>query len=199
MTSMFSIKQSTTKNLNQNKMKKSESVKEICKALICFKIKVEGIRKDAKNPFFKSTYASLGNIIDAIEEPLAESGLAVMQFPTGDNGLTTLVMHESGEWIESNYTMTPVKNDPQGIGSCITYQKRYALTAALLLNILEKDDDANYATYGTSAPAELPWLNKNSQEFAKVQAYLLDNGTIDKVKLKYKLSKEVETLLTIKL
>ena len=180
-------------------MKKSESVKEICKALICFKIKVEGIRKDAKNPFFKSTYASLGSIIDAIEEPLAESGLAVMQFPTGDNGLTTLVMHESGEWIESNYTMTPVKNDPQGIGSCITYQKRYALTAALLLNILEKDDDANYATYGTSAPAELPWLNKNSQEFAKVQAYLLDNGTIDKVKLKYKLSKEVETLLTIKL
>lgn len=199
MTSMFLTKQSTTKNLNQNKMKKSESVKEICKALICFKIKVEGIRKDAKNPFFKSTYASLGNIIDAIEEPLAESGLAVMQFPTGDNGLTTLVMHESGEWIESNYTMTPVKNDPQGIGSCITYQKRYALTAALLLNILEKDDDANYATYGTSAPAELPWLNKNSQEFAKVQAYLLDNGTIDKVKLKYKLSKEVETLLTIKL
>lgn len=199
MTSMFLTKQSTTKNLNLNKMKKSESVKEICKALICFKIKVEGIRKDAKNPFFKSTYASLGNIIDAIEEPLAESGLAVMQFPTGDNGLTTLVMHESGEWIESNYTMTPVKNDPQGIGSCITYQKRYALTAALLLNILEKDDDANYATYGTSAPAELPWLNKNSQEFAKVQAYLLDNGTIDKVKLKYKLSKEVETLLTIKL
>ena len=199
MTSMFLTKQSTTKNLNLNKMKKSESVKEICKALICFKIKVEGIRKDAKNPFFKSTYASLGNIIDAIEEPLAESGLAVMQFPTGDNGLTTLVMHESGEWIESNYTMTPVKNDPQGIGSCITYQKRYALTAALLLNILEKDDDANYATYGTSASAELPWLNKNSQEFAKVQAYLLDNGTIDKVKLKYKLSKEVETLLTIKL
>jgi hypothetical protein len=182
-------------------MKKSESVKEICKALICFKIKVEGIRKDAKNPFFKSTYASLGNIIDAIEEPLAESGLAVCQFPTGEHGLTTLIMHESGEWIEADYNMNPTKNDPQGIGSCLTYQKRYGLVSALLLNILEKDDDANYATYGNGTPSEpeKPWLNKGSDTFNKAKAKL-DAGetTIAKIKLAFKLSKEVETLLTTK-
>jgi hypothetical protein len=181
-------------------MKKSESIKNICKALITFKVKVGAITKDSKNPFFKSSYASLGTIIEAIEEPLAESGLAVMQFPTGDHCLTTIVMHESGEWIQSIYRIRPVKDDAQGIGSCLTYQKRYALTSALLLNILEIDDDGNQATYGNGTPDNpekpaLPWLNKNSQEFAKVQAYLLDNGTIDKVRLKYKVSKEVETLL----
>lgn len=179
-------------------MNKSESIKELCKALICFKIKVEAIRKDAKNPFFKSTYASLGNIIDAIEEPLAESGLAVMQFPNGEHGLTTIVMHESGEWIESNYTMAPVKNDPQGIGSCITYQKRYALVSALLLNILEKDDDANYATHGNNNPTEkieLPWLNEGSENFTKAVEYLKSTGNLKAIKAKYKMRKETETKL----
>lgn len=181
-------------------MKKSESIKNICKALITFKVKVGAITKDSKNPFFKSSYASLGTIIEAIEEPLAESGLAVMQFPTGDHCLTTIVMHESGEWLQSVYRIRPVKDDAQGIGSCLTYQKRYALVSALCLNILEPDDDGNYATYGNGNPQqpdkkELPWLNKNTDAFAKVQAYLLDNGTLDNVKLKYKLNKEMETFL----
>jgi hypothetical protein len=187
-------------------MKKSESIKNICKALITFKVKVGAITKDSKNPFFKSSYASLGSIIEAIEEPLAESGLAVMQFPTGDHCLTTIVMHESGEWLQSVYRIRPVKDDAQGIGSCLTYQKRYALVSALLLNILEPDDDGNYATYGNGNPnnhnnsnnsdKEKPWLNKNTDAFAKVQAYLMDNGNLDNVKLKYRLNKEMETFLS---
>jgi len=181
-------------------MKKSESIKNICKALITFKVKVGAITKDSKNPFFKSSYASLGTIIEAIEEPLAESGLAVMQFPTGDHCLTTIVMHESGEWIQSIYRIRPIKDDAQGIGSCLTYQKRYALVSALCLNILEKDDDGNQASFGNGTPDNpekpaLPWLNKNTDALAKVQAYLLDNGTLDNVKLKYKLNKEMETFL----
>ena len=181
-------------------MKKSESIKNICKALITFKVKVGAITKDSKNPFFKSSYASLGTIIEAIEEPLAESGLAVMQFPTGDHCLTTIVMHESGEWIQSIYRIRPIKDDAQGIGSCLTYQKRYALVSALCLNILEKDDDGNQASFGNGTPDNpekpaLPWLNKNTDALAKVQAYLLDNGTLENVKLKYKLNKEMETFL----
>lgn len=181
-------------------MKKSESIKNICKALITFNVKVGAIIKDSKNPFFKSSYASLDNILDAIKIPLAESGLAVMQFPTGDHCLTTIVMHESGEWIQSIYRIRPIKDDAQGIGSCLTYQKRYALVSALCLNILEKDDDGNQASFGNGTPDNpekpaLPWLNKNTDAFAKVQAYLLDNGTLDNVKLKYKLNKEMETFL----
>ena len=181
-------------------MKKSESIKNICKALITFKVKVGAITKDSKNPFFKSSYASLGTIIEAIEEPLAESGLAVMQFPTGDHCLTTIVMHESGEWIQSIYRIRPVKDDAQGIGSCLTYQKRYALVSALCLNILEKDDDGNQASFGNGTPENpeksLPWLNKNTKEFNNA-VEKLKLGTIDLkgIRQHYRVSKEIEISL----
>jgi hypothetical protein len=180
-------------------MKKSESIKNISTALAVFHIKMDVIKKDAKNPFFKSTYASLSNILDAIKIPLAESDLSFSQHPMGENGMSTILMHKSGEWLGSHFTMKPVKNDPQGIGSCITYMRRYALAAILGLNI-DEDDDGNSAS-GNNNPAkqdsskELPWLNKDTKEFTSVLAYLIDNGTMDKVRLKYKVSKEVETLL----
>jgi hypothetical protein len=183
-------------------MQKSESIKNIAQALIVFHVKVDTIKKDAKNPFFKSTYASLTNILDAINEPLIESGLAISQFPTGADGLTTILIHgESGEWISSTYEMRPVKDDPQGRGSCITYQRRYALASVLSLNI-DEDDDGNKASQPVASTAktttEKPWLNKNSDDFKRVEAYLINNGKMDIVKSKYRLSKEVETLLTVK-
>lgn len=74
-----------------------------------------------------------------------------MQIPSGDGQnvtLKTLLLHESGEWLESDeLTMKPVKNDPQAVGSCITYARRYSLAAFLSLNTGE-DDDGNGATYG---------------------------------------------------
>jgi hypothetical protein len=184
-------------------MKKSESIKNISTALAVFHIKMDVIKKDAKNPFFKSTYASLSNILDAIKIPLAESDLSFSQHPMGENGLSTILMHKSGEWIGSHFTMKPMKNDPQGIGSCITYMRRYALAAILGLNIDEDDDgnqasgnsQSNHKSTNNSDKAELPWLNKDTKEFSSVLAYLIDNGTMDKVRLKYKVSKEVETLL----
>jgi hypothetical protein len=157
------------------------------------------IKKDAKNPFFKSSYASLSNILDSIKIPLAESDLSFSQHPMGENGMSTILMHKSGEWLGSHFTMKPMKNDPQGIGSCITYMRRYALAAILGLNI-DEDDDGNSAS-GNNNPVkqdsskELPWLNKDTKEFSAVLAYVIDNGTMDKVRLKYKVSKEVETLL----
>ena len=106
-------------------MEKSQSLGNIAKALILFHLKVDTIRKDATNPFFKSKYASLSNILEAINEPLIEADLAVCQFPTGENGLTTILIHgQSGEFMQSAYEMKPVKNDPQGIGSVITYQRQ---------------------------------------------------------------------------
>ena len=181
-------------------MQKSESIKNIAQALIVFHVKVDTIKKDAKNPFFKSTYASLTNILDAINEPLIESGLAISQFPTGADGLTTILIHgESGEWISSNYEMRPVKDDPQGRGSCITYQRRYALASVLSLNI-DEDDDGNKASQPVpEKPAtDKPWLNKNSDQFTKVKDFMDKGGKIDAVKVKYRLSKEIETLLTSK-
>lgn len=182
-------------------MNKSQSITELCKALITFNVKVESIEKDAKNPFFKSTYATLQNIQDAIREPLIESGLTISQHPEGEHGLTTILMHESGEWIESHYVMTPSKNDPQGIGSCITYQKRYALVSILNLSIGDPDDDGNKATFGNGTPAqpekaEKAWLNKGSKEFnGAITKLKAGTTTIAKIKEHFRLSKEVEQLL----
>src|ERR1041384_5484917 len=90
-------------------MEKSESIKNIAQALVTFHLKVDTIKKDAKNPFFKSTYASLAKILDAINTPLNESGLAFAQFPTNGNSLTTILMHaESGEFLQDTYHIHPV-------------------------------------------------------------------------------------------
>jgi hypothetical protein len=177
-------------------MKKSESIKQLASALMVFHIKIDTIKKDATNPFFKSKYASLSNILDAIKIPLAESDLSFSQHPMGENGLSTILMHKSGEWIGSHFTMKPVKNDPQGIGSCITYMRRYALAAILGLNI-DEDDDGNAASTPTKEPVqeEKSWLNPKTEQFNKAKAYLETGGKIDAIKAKYKMRKETEELL----
>lgn len=181
-------------------MKKSTNLTALAKAMILFSVKVESIKKDAKNPFFKSSYASLSNILDSIKEPLIESGLSVMQFPTGENGLSTILIHESGEYLVSEYQMKPVKDDPQSRGSAITYARRYALASILCLNI-DEDDDGNTATFGGKNPAEAeennkPWLNKGTKDFNNAKEKLNDGKiTIADVRKHYKVSKEVEKLL----
>lgn len=175
-------------------MEKSNSIKEIAKALITFHVKVDKIPKDASNPFFKSKYASLSTILDAINDPLNESELSVCQFPSGEHGLTTLLMHVSGEWISSEYSMRPTKDDPQGIGSCITYQRRYALAAILGLNI-DEDDDGNKASEPAKkqeAEDKRPWLNKGTKEYAAALNRLHSGtATIQQIKEHFKLSKDV--------
>jgi hypothetical protein len=123
-------------------MEKSTSITNIAKALCEFQGAVETIKKTETNPFFKSKYASLADILNIIRQPLADNGLSFVQFPKGKYCLETMLMHTSGEWLSESYEMTPTKNDPQGAGSVITYQRRYALGAILGLNI-DEDNDGN--------------------------------------------------------
>lgn len=134
-------------------MNRSESIVKIATALVAFNGEVSKIEKDSVNPHFRNKYASLDNIIDEIRPILTKHGLAVIQMPSGDGEtltMSTLLVHTSGEFIESPpLTMRPSKNDPQGIGSCATYARRYSLAAFLSLNTGE-DDDGNAAS--ASAP-----------------------------------------------
>lgn len=180
---------------------KSNEINELAKALILFHVKCEGIKKDAKNPFFKSTYASLPKIIEAITEPLAESGLALTMFPIEENSLYCLLMHTSGQWIEATYTMKPVKDTPQDKGSCITYARRYCISSILNLQIddIMSDDDGNKASGKVEVKTPIKddgkvWLNKNTPEFEKAIAYVQGGGLVSKIKEKYKLNKEIETI-----
>jgi len=180
---------------------KSNEINELAKGLILFHVKCEGIKKDAKNPFFKSTYASLPKIIEAITEPLAESGLALTMFPIDENSLYCLLMHTSGQWIEATYTMKPVKDTPQDKGSCITYARRYCISSILNLQIddIMSDDDGNKASGKVEVKSPVKddgkaWLNKGTEEFYKAVKYLEGGGLVAKIKEKYRLNKEIETL-----
>jgi len=179
---------------------KSNEINELAKGLILFHVKCEGIKKDAKNPFFKSTYASLPKIIEAITEPLAESGLALTMFPIDENSLYCLLMHTSGQWIEATYTMKPVKDTPQDKGSCITYARRYCISSILNLQIddILADDDGNKASGKVEVKAPVKddgkaWLNKSTPEYQKAIDYLKTGGLVMKIEEKYKLSKEMKT------
>ena len=133
-------------------MKTSESIKEIAVAIHKFHGLMGKVGKDATNPHFKNKYASLSNIIEAVTPHLSTVGLSVIQLPT-ENGLETMLLHTSGEFI-SSVSLTPCKDvsNPQALGSAITYARRYALGAVLSLNI-DEDDDAQRATV---APPEAP-------------------------------------------
>ena len=174
-------------------MNRSESIVNLTKGLSIFHAKVGKIKKDAKNPYFKSNYASLSNILDEIDDPLLESGLVITQFPDEDGLVSMLIHAESGEFISSNYRMPVAKqNDPQALGSSITYARRYAITSILSLNV--EDDDGNKgaqpAKKQPEAP-EKPWLGKG-EGLDKAMAYLrTGTGTIAKIEERYKLSAEI--------
>jgi hypothetical protein len=171
---------------------KSESIANLAKALVAFNGEVRIIEKDATNPHFKNQYASLDTIIDEVRPLLAKHGLSMMQFPGGDGEkftLRSMLLHESGEWIESEpITMRPVKNDPQGIGSCSTYARRYSLSAMLSLNTGE-DDDGNGATNpGNQQPpsTSTPSPNASTSQAGQSSGALASEGQVKMLYAKHK-------------
>jgi hypothetical protein len=167
-------------------MNKSESIKNIAGALVKFQASVSKVAKEANNPFFKSKYASLANILDTIQKPLSECGLAISQFPDG-NALTTIILHaDSGEWMESSYVMPVAKqNDPQAMGSAMTYARRYALGSILNLNI--DDDDDGEKAMGRQIPKK-DELTPKHPSWAKAVEHLKTGGLMTDITSKFEVS-----------
>jgi hypothetical protein len=127
-------------------MNKSDNIAELAKALSRAQADMSGAKKSSNNPFFKSRYADLKEVIECVKEPFADNGLSFVQFPVSNDGFAgveTVIMHSSGEWISNEYMLKVSKNDPQGIGSAITYARRYALQAAC--GVPSEDDDGESA------------------------------------------------------
>lgn len=107
------------------------------------------IKKEDKNPFFKSKYAGLPSVLEVVLPILHKNGLYLVQIPISEServGVETRITHaESGESVAGSFTMALAKNDPQGAGSAITYARRYALVSMLGLNV-DEDDDGNHAS-----------------------------------------------------
>lgn len=111
----------------------SAEIGELAAALAVAQGEITGALKDSANPFFKSKYADLASVWDACRASLSKNGLAVIQSAgTNNDGaavITTTLAHKSGQWIRGSIALMPVKSDPQGMGSALTYARRYALAA----------------------------------------------------------------------
>ena len=131
-------------------MLQSESIANLAKALSTVQGKLTYAKKDSKNPFFKSNYADLESVWDACRDLLSANGLAVSQFPgtysdlDKSMSLTTILTHNSGEWISQKMSVPVTKPDAQGAGSALTYMRRYALAA--VVGVVQADDDGNAAS-----------------------------------------------------
>lgn len=123
---------------------KSEQINELATALSKAQGEIDGAKKDSKGNYGK--FADLASVFEAIKAPFLKHGLSIVQTTdVSADGimLTTTLLHSSGQWIEGYYPINPLKNDPQGIGSAMSYGRRYALSA--IAGISQIDDDGEAA------------------------------------------------------
>lgn len=163
-------------------MNTSDSISKIAPALLQAQRAITFAVKDSKNPAFRSTYADLSSVIDACKPALNEAGVFFTQMPApsepGTIALTTRLIHESGEWIESTATCPLPKNDPQGYGSANTYLRRYSLAAAV--GLYQDDDDGNAASKPRQQAAPQKVATVSEKQAADIQALIEEVGA-DKV------------------
>lgn len=134
--------------MRTNNMTHSDTISKIAASLKNAQTNTGKAVKGSSNPFFKNRYADLGAVIESFKEAFNAEGITVMQ-PVEDGKVFTLLIHESGEWIQDGGTpiVCTKQNDPQAQGSAITYARRYGLSAMLL--IPAADDDGEGATNHT--------------------------------------------------
>jgi len=119
----------------------------LAKAFVAAQMATEAVKKAASNPAFRSKYADLAHVVEAVVPALNENGIAVIQSPSYDGELvrvTTTLLHESGASVTGVLGLKPSKADPQGVGSAITYGRRYSLLA--MTGAAPGDDDGNAAS-----------------------------------------------------
>ena len=136
-------------------MRHSETITAIAAAVARASATMPAVPKDSTNPHFRSKFASLDGIIERTKPVLAANDLAIVQGTADESAPGTvtvemMLLHKSGEWLMSQVTMPLAKNDPQGVGSAITYGRRY-LVAAMLSLAADEDDDGNQSSHKPEA------------------------------------------------
>jgi hypothetical protein len=159
---------------------------KLAEALAAAQGELHSAKKDTANPFFKSKYADLHSVWEACRAALSKHSLAVVQTldVMGEKSqpvLMTMLIHKSGEFISSTYPIKPIKDDPQGVGSAITYARRYSL-AAMVGVVADEDDDGEAATRtqkvatttGTVETKRPKWAAEQSLEFGAIRARIIE-------------------------
>jgi hypothetical protein len=171
-------------------MKTTEQL-TLTQRLLEFQKQINVIKKDAKNPHFKNTYATLKQVLSEVKPILSEVGLLITQ-PIDERGIGTVIT----DGKDSIVSFIPMPNglQPQQLGSAISYFRRYTICSLLSLEI--DDDDANTTNKAiVTTPTQKPILKADTEHFGKAVEYLMKGGSIDAIKQKYEVSQEVETKL----
>lgn len=152
-------------------MNHSATIGALAAALAKAQKHIKGALKDSTNPFYKSSYADLASVQDAIRDPLSDNELAVIQGASSEAArvtVTTLIAHSSGEWISSSLSATAKDESPQSLGSCVSYLRRYGISS--LVGVAQVDDDGEsaqprpaqkYPVKGIEAAKDLIVAHKN--------------------------------------
>jgi hypothetical protein len=171
-------------------MKTNEQL-SLTQRLLEFQKQINVIKKDAKNPHFKNTYATLKQVLSEVKPILSEVGLLITQ-PIDERGIGTVIT----DGKDSIVSFIPMPNglQPQQLGSAISYFRRYTICSLLSLEI--DDDDANTTNKAIqTAPIQKPILKADTDKFGEAVEYLMKGGSIDAIKQKYEISNEVEVKL----
>lgn len=152
------------------------------------------ISKDAKNPFYKSKYFDVNSLINQLQPLLKSHRLLLLQPIEEDLVYSKIICIDGGGSVVSGLKL-PDLNDPQKLGSAITYFRRYTL--ASLLGLQAVDDDGNLGSGLVQATNDKPWLNENTPEYTKATEFVAKGEvSIDDIKKKYKISKKVLDVLS---
>lgn len=155
-------------------MEMSDQIDAIAKVLPKAQAAMGDVIKNANNPAFKTKYADLGAVIEAVVPALNQHGITLLQPATFDGELArvaTMLLHESGQWVRCTLASPLQKRDAQGIGSVNTYLRRYGLQA--MSGVAPEDDDGNAASGPRQerpepkrADPKPPTLNERAQRLA---------------------------------
>jgi hypothetical protein len=186
-------------------MNHSESLKELAAALAKAQGVMAAAKMDAVNPFLKNKYADLGSVIAAAKKPLADNGLSYSQHPhmtEREVGVTTILMHASGEWLESVISI-PMSDDKgrslaQNVGSIITYLRRYSLSAILGIHA-DEDTDGNEKKQQPAQATKIAQVDTVEGKPIMGIVSTWPKATIDAIVTRYKLTspKHAEGMLDL--
>ena len=173
--------------------KTTKKIKNIYQKLADAKAEIGAISKDSTNPFYKSKYFDINNLLAHVEPILLKNGLLCLQPIINGNVVTQIIDIDTEQMIESAIPLTD-ENDPQKkLGSQISYFRRYTLSS--ILSIQSEDDDANSAK---PKPQPIkPKLEMGTEAFEKVAAYMAKDGKITEVQKKYTLTETIKQILNI--
>jgi hypothetical protein len=154
------------------------------------KKEIGAISKDSTNPFFKSKYFDINSLLKHVEPLLQKNGLLLLQPIISNEVFSEIVDIETEESVTSSIAL-PEMDDPQKLGSAITYYRRYTLQS--LLGLQAEDDDANSASQATKSQKQ--WVNKDD----KIWSAAVDKGvTLTELKKHYSISRVNAELYPIK-